>query len=543
MNSGVLELCHAPHSPFTSASAFPRAIRPWLLPDGVHRKFESSRQVATSGASDAISPCFPLGVAEQKPSDLDSLSKEFSAVKARLELVQQKLIRSILNEQDLINRAPQNNFTPNSDSIARAFNFGRKTENISSLQESQSEPTQRNEIRLPQNAQNESLQHEVSTPIRNGCSDMSPFSDADSPAKKVILPEICWATQATEIGLPEKNQNGPLQWQNAHLIYNQHSPFSYCDLSVKATTPLIQTRTLDFPPGLDPVPFSDEYSPIKLMKCRDVLDLKSEERDEFFHGEPLDARPTQNSYIQIDIEQSNNAEAALRVEYDRQHTNNTTGKNSASSQHTAAYDSDESTTPDEQSAQTARSMHISFQKMLMQQLDSIMDQISSSLLDETFDGLLKLSTFLQENDAFIAWNSLSSLCSDLLRLISEPFSAGSVIGDKTSVLDVACDCIKQLCQKSPIVLIHARMLQAVPLILQLLWTHNENLRNSACRALIVLTNSSPELKLVLLNHEATRDVLLQQLSSFDDDLKGARGSYRVLISGTVSQSCSAQLLQ
>jgi len=135
------------------------------------------------------------------------------------------------------------------------------------------------------------------------------------------------------------------------------------------------------------------------------------------------------------------------------------------------------------------------------------------------------------------------LCSDLLRLISEPFSAGSVIGDKTSVLDVACDCIKQLCQKSPIVLIHARMLQAVPLILQLLWTHDENLRNSACRALIVLTNSSPELKLVLLNHEATRDVLLQQLSSFDDDLKGARGSYRVLISGAVSQSCSAQLLQ
>ena len=72
---------------------------------------------------------------------------------------------------------------------------------------------------------------------------------------------------------------------------------------------------------------------------------------------------------------------------------------------------------------------------------------------------------------------------------------------------------------------------------------DENLRNSACRALIVLTNSSPELKLVLLNHEATRDVLLQQLSSFDDDLKGARGSYRVLIGDAVSQSCSAQLLQ
>ena len=72
---------------------------------------------------------------------------------------------------------------------------------------------------------------------------------------------------------------------------------------------------------------------------------------------------------------------------------------------------------------------------------------------------------------------------------------------------------------------------------------DENLRNSACRALIVLTNSSPELKLVLLNHEATRDVLLQQISSFDDDLKGARGSYRVLISGTVSPTCSVQLLQ
>ena len=72
---------------------------------------------------------------------------------------------------------------------------------------------------------------------------------------------------------------------------------------------------------------------------------------------------------------------------------------------------------------------------------------------------------------------------------------------------------------------------------------NENLRNSACRALIVLTNSSTESKLVLLNHEATRDVLLQQISSFDDDLKGARGSYRVLISGAVSQTCSVQLLQ
>jgi len=359
-------LCHAPHSPFTSALGFPRTIRPLLLADGVHRRFESPRQVATSGASDVISPCFPLGVAQEKPSDLDLLSDEFSVVKARLELVQQKLIRSILNEQDLINRTSKDNFTPNSDSIARAFNYGRKTENISPLQESESKPTQRSEIRLPQNAQNKSLQHEVSTPIRNGCSDMSPFSDSDSPAKNVVLPEICWATQAVEIGLPAKNQNGSLQQQTPPSIYNHHCPFSHSDLSVKpyeicwatqaveiglpaknqngslqqqtppsiykhhssfshsdlsvkATTPFNQTPTLDFPPGLDPLPFSDGYSPIKLQKCHDIVDLKSAERDEFHHGMNADARPIQNSYIQIDIEQSHNADAALLVKYDQQH--------------------------------------------------------------------------------------------------------------------------------------------------------------------------------------------------------------------------------
>ena len=59
--------------------------------------------------------------------------------------------------------------------------------------------------------------------------------------------------------------------------------------------------------------------------------------------------------------------------------------------------------------------------------------------------------------------------------------------------------------------------------------NDANLRNSACRALIVLTDSSPELKLALLNHEATRDVLLQQLSSFDDDLKGAWGCNHVAV--------------
>lgn len=46
-------------------------------------------------------------------------------------------------------------------------------------------------------------------------------------------------------------------------------------------------------------------------------------------------------------------------------------------------------------------------------------------------------------------------------------------------------------------------------------------RNSACRALSVLTESHSELKLVLLKHAATHTVLIPQLSSFDDELKGA----------------------
>lgn len=51
--------------------------------------------------------------------------------------------------------------------------------------------------------------------------------------------------------------------------------------------------------------------------------------------------------------------------------------------------------------------------------------------------------------------------------------------------------------------------------------HNDAaLRNTACRALIVLTDSNADLKLMFITHEATRTVLLQQISSFDDELKG-----------------------
>jgi hypothetical protein len=57
-------------------------------------------------------------------------------------------------------------------------------------------------------------------------------------------------------------------------------------------------------------------------------------------------------------------------------------------------------------------------------------------------------------------------------------------------------------------------------ILNLLHIEDAAVRNSACRALSVLTGSHSELKLVLLRHEATHAVLLLRLSSFDDDLKG-----------------------
>ena len=135
-------------------------------------------------------------------------------------------------------------------------------------------------------------------------------------------------------------------------------------------------------------------------------------------------------------------------------------------------------------------------------------------------GLCKLSLFFESNHRFILWDSLQQVCSELLSCIPDSNHAQTLYFDEDILIwDMACHCLGIMCRESAAVLEHARLHHAVPKILNLLNTQEATLRNTACRALIVLTDSIEDLKHFLINHDVTRDVLLQQMSSFDDELK------------------------
>jgi hypothetical protein len=183
---------------------------------------------------------------------------------------------------------------------------------------------------------------------------------------------------------------------------------------------------------------------------------------------------------------------------------------------------------------------------LRQQLQTILLCIESSNTSESLDGLLTLSIFLDENKEHINWNSLKVLCDELLRFLPSVQDSSSLAlssSEQTLTWDVVCDCLSQMCHKSASMLYHAQRMDAVPRILRLLQANDSALQNSACRALGVLTDSSDHLKLVVINHEATRSVLLQELSTFCEDLKGtALNQSMCLIRTSFLSTCSAVAL-
>jgi hypothetical protein len=156
-----------------------------------------------------------------------------------------------------------------------------------------------------------------------------------------------------------------------------------------------------------------------------------------------------------------------------------------------------------------------------QDLVTIADFVTSMHSSEQTDGLLMLSAFLEENKHVINWDGLVFLFLEVLSFIPDTHSMLAENGspDALLILDVACFCIGQMCSNSSVILDRARLLGAVPRIILLLNYEDAAVRNSACRALIVLTDSHAYSKFVLNTHDVTHKVLLQHIRSFDDDLK------------------------
>jgi hypothetical protein len=189
------------------------------------------------------------------------------------------------------------------------------------------------------------------------------------------------------------------------------------------------------------------------------------------------------------------------------------------------------------------------------ELISIVDLIMSRKCTKQLDGLLLLTDFFTENQDFINWDKLILLFLEVMRLIPNQEQLLKPLNKKREIQSLlwntACFCISHMCKSSALILEEARTLDAVPRILSLLKYVPTNqhaacnlynriednaVRNSACRALSVLTASHSELKLVLLGHEATHTVLLQRLSSFDDDLRGmqAPATFALQCSGSIA---------
>jgi hypothetical protein len=173
-------------------------------------------------------------------------------------------------------------------------------------------------------------------------------------------------------------------------------------------------------------------------------------------------------------------------------------------------------------------------------LITIVDLVSSSQQSDQLDGMLLLGIFFEENKTAINWDGLHALFLEVLRFIPDNDDEPQIYvksNETYLILDAACFCVSEMCGNSVSILEKARSLNIVPRVLQLLKYVKLNtylmkqcgndlhrhedaaLRNTACRALIVLTDSIEDLKHFLINHDVTRDVLLQQMSSFDDELK------------------------